>query len=67
MKNCKLINTTLAFEYSSVNADITNVIDSVFNPSSGTIRAERIAKLIVEKEQVDPAKTKIVCKDVEEN
>ncbi|EPF26043.1 hypothetical protein HMPREF1221_01546 [Treponema socranskii subsp. paredis ATCC 35535] len=63
MKNCKLINTTLAFEYSSVNADITNTIDSVFNPSSGMIRAEYIGKLIVEKDKVDPSKTKIICKE----
>ena len=29
MKDCKLINTTLAFEYSTVDAQITNTIDSV--------------------------------------
>ena len=29
MKNCKLLNTTLAFEYSTVDAEITNKIDSV--------------------------------------
>ena len=31
MKNCKLINTTLAFEYSTVDADICSKIDSVMN------------------------------------
>ena len=60
MKNCKLINTTLAFEYSTVDAQINNTIDSVFNPTSGTIKAEKIKKLIIEKDKVDPSKTKII-------
>ena len=41
-ENCKLINTTLAFEYSSVDAKIHGTIDSVLNPSSGVIRADEI-------------------------
>ena len=61
MKNCKLLNTTLAFEYSTVDAEITNKIDSVLNPSEGVIRAEEIGELIIEKDKVDPAKTRIVC------
>ena len=59
MKNCKLINTTLAFEYSSVDAKIHGTIDSVLNPSSGVIRADEIKELTVEKDKVDPSKTKI--------
>ena len=62
MKNCKLINTTLAFEYSTVDADIVGKIDSVLNPSGGVIRADSIAELTVEPDRVDPAKTKIICK-----
>ena len=42
MKDCKLINTTLAFEYSTVDAQITYKIDSVLNPTSGEIRAKSI-------------------------
>lgn len=61
MKNCKLINTTLAFEYSTVEAEITGKIDSVMNPESGTIRAESIDELILEKDKIDPGKTKIIC------
>lgn len=61
MKNCKLINTTLAFEYSTVEADITSKIDSVMNPSGGTIKAEHIDTLIIEKDKVDPSKTKIIA------
>ena len=64
MKNCKLLNTTLAFEYSSVDADITGKIDSVLNPSSGTITADEIGELILEKDKIDPEMTKIVCRGV---
>ena len=65
MKNCKLINTTLAFEYvSNADAEITTKIDSVLNPISGTISAPEIDTLIVEKDFVDPEKTKIICKAV---
>ncbi len=62
MKNCKLINTTLAFEYSSVDADITGKIDSVLNPKSGKITADEIDVLTVQKDKVDPSKTEIICK-----
>ena len=64
MVNCKLINTTLAFEYSSVDAQITSRADSVFNPASGCIKASSIGELIVEKDKVDPSKTKIICRDI---
>lgn len=63
MVNCKLINTTLAFEYSTVDADIVSTVDSVLNPSQGTIRAEHIGELILEKDKIDPQKTTIICKN----
>lgn len=63
MKNCKLINTTLAFEYSNVDADITSTIDSVLNPSSGTIKADKIKELILEKDKIDPDKTRVICRE----
>lgn len=62
MKNCRLINTTLAFEYSTVDVEITTKIDSVLNPSGGIIRAERIDELIIEPDKVNPSKTTIICK-----
>lgn len=61
MKNCKMINTTLAFEYSSVDAEISGKIDSVMNPRSGTIRADAIDELIIEKDKVDPSEIRIYC------
>lgn len=56
MKNCKLLNTTLAFEYSTIDVEITDGITSVLNPASGMIRAQSIDTLIL-----DPAETQIVC------
>ena len=63
MKNCKLLNTTLAFEYSTVEADITGRIDSILNPAGGTIIADSIGELTIKRDQVDPAKTIIQCRD----
>ncbi len=65
MKNCKLLNTTLAFEYSSVEAEIDSRIDSVLNPKSGVIKASAIGELIIEKDKVDPSKTNIICSEIE--
>lgn len=45
--NCKL-NVTLAFEYSTVDADINSKIDSVKNPNGGIIRSLGIGKLILD-------------------
>ena len=63
MKNCKLINTTLAFEYSTVDAEISSNITSVLNPTSGTIIADHIDTLILEKDRVDVTRTRLVVQD----
>lgn len=65
MKNCRLLNTTLAFEYSTVDAEIVGKVDSVLNPTSGIIRADEIGELTIEEDKVDPSKTKIICKQKE--
>lgn len=64
MKNCKLLNTTLAFEYATVDAEITSGITSVLNPTSGTIKADHIDHLIIQKDFIDPQKTKIICDNI---
>ena len=46
--NCRLVNTSLAFEYSVVDATVTGCIDSVFNPRSGRIVADRIGELTID-------------------
>ncbi len=59
MKDCKLINTTLAFEYSTVDAQITNTIDSVLNPTSGeNPREKSIENSFWKRIKIDPSKTK---------
>ena len=62
MKNCRLKNTTLAFEYSQVEAEIEGGIDSVLNPSGGSITADEIGELILEKDRINPEKIKIIYK-----
>ena len=66
MKNCRLINTTLAFEYSSCDAEIVGEIDSVLNPGSGMIRAERIKHLVIQPDMIDPERTEIICDAIDE-
>ncbi|MBP5209789.1 MAG: DUF3737 family protein [Clostridia bacterium] len=64
MENCRLINTTLAFERSRVRADIRGGIKSVFNPESGLIRADRIEHLVIQDGVIDPKKTRIDCDEI---
>ena len=65
MTGCKLIDTTLAFEYSTADAEIGSRVESVFNPAGGRISAKEIGELILEKEEIDPAKTEIICERIE--
>lgn len=58
--NCKLLNTTLSFEYSSVDAQITGKVDSVKNPLPGSIiRADAIDEIILDEEYTRPNEVKI--------
>lgn len=66
MKNCRLLNTTHAFEYSTVDAEINNTIESVLNPSGGRIRAENIKELILDDSKVDVRKTVIETQALKE-
>ena len=63
-KNLKLINCTmegcdLAFENSTVQADVHSRIDSVKNPISGEIRAAEIGEIILNAERTPVTKCKI--------
>lgn len=60
MVNCKMINTTLAFEYSSVDAKINSHIDSIMNPLSGTIEAYSIDEVIMDPTKINPEDTQII-------
>lgn len=61
MQNCKLLNTNLAFEYSTVDAQISSKIVSVKNPVSGTIKAEEIGEIIFDNDDVDKKDTTIIA------
>lgn len=64
MKNCRLINTTLAFEYSQADVEIVGAVDSVFNPKGGVIRADRIGELIMDGRKVKIDQTKIEAGEI---
>ena len=63
LKNCKLINTDLAFELSDADADVKTKIVSVKNPTSGRIKAKAIGELIMDREMIDPEKTEIITEE----
>lgn len=65
MKNCRLINTNLAFEYSRADVEIVGQVDSVFNPKGGIIRADRIGELIMDGRRVKIDQTKIEAGEIE--
>lgn len=49
MVNCKLMNTTLAFEFcKNIDADIHSHIDSITHPLSGVIKAKSIGEIIMD-------------------
>ena len=58
--NCRLVNTTRALEYSTVDAEIVGHVDSIVNPTSGKIVAGSIGKLTLDSNYVDPSKTTVI-------
>ena len=62
LRDCKLVNTDLCFEYCTVDAEVNSHIDSVKNPISGRIVAESIGEIIHEADKVDVSKTEIIVK-----
>ena len=60
--DCRLPETTLAFEYSTVDADVKGEIGSVLDPAGGVIRADSIGTLTVRERFVDPDATRIDAK-----
>ena len=55
LENCKLLNTTLSFEYSTVKAYINGQVDSIKNPVGGEISADSVGEIIFDDPAVDPA------------
>ncbi|MDK2867522.1 MAG: hypothetical protein PWP38_1837 [Clostridiales bacterium] len=63
MRNCKLLNTNLAFEYSTVDAEINSSIDSVKNPYSGRIVSRGIDEVIFDNKEMKADNTEIIIRD----
>lgn len=62
--NCKLINTSLAFEYcSNIEAEITTHVDSIKNPISGAIRVQSAGEIILDETKIRPENTKIIIEN----
>ena len=59
LEGCELTKTDLAFEYSSVDADIISTVDSVKNPLRGRIVADGFGEIILEPDRVDASATEI--------
>ena len=55
----KLLNTNLAFEYSTVDAEIDSSVISVKNPYSGRIRAKEIGEIIFDNKEMRREDTEI--------
>ena len=53
LENCKLINTELAFEYSSGVADIQSDIVSIKNPNRMELTANHIHKVMIDPKDCD--------------
>ncbi|MNJ64848.1 hypothetical protein D3C77_608300 [compost metagenome] len=66
IENGKILNTDLAFEYSSIDVEVNTIIESVKNPISGKIRAREIRTLILDDEQVNPKHTEYVLEVIGE-
>lgn len=61
LRDCRLIETNLAFEYcTDVDAEVTSSIVSVKNPYNGRIVAPHIDEIIFDDPQVDRTRTSIV-------
>lgn len=63
LKNCKLLNTNRAFEYSTVDATVDSSIDSIKNPYSGRIVAKDVGEVIFDNPEMKAENTEIITKN----
>lgn len=64
IENGKIINTDLAFEYSTVEIESTTEIVSVKNPISGKIKAPKVEELILDDDEIEKDKTQFIFEKV---
>lgn len=64
LRNCRLINTTRSFEYcTGIDADVATTIDSVVNPSEGTICAAGFGTVEQDDPSIDLDKVHLVVRE----
>ena len=64
VKDCIFMDTSLAFEYSSVDVSTKSSVKSVKNPKSGIIRAGKIEEIIIDGSLVDASKIEIITDEI---
>ena len=62
LEDCEMTGCDLAFEYTTVNADVNSVIDSVKNPISGRISALGFGEIILDENLKDGSDCELVTK-----
>lgn len=61
MINCTCKDTNLAFEYcENVNIEINSYVDSIKNPISGVIKVKEVGEIILDDDDIDHSKTRII-------
>lgn len=60
MVNCKMLDTNLAFEYSTVDVDIPGQILSIFNPRGGIIKTPLIGEVVLDPGKIDPSQLTLI-------
>ena len=60
MYHCEINNSDLILEYSkNIDVEITNEVDSIKNPYSGSIIVKGVKDLILDRKYIDPSKIKV--------
>ena len=65
--DCKLENTDLAFEYSSIEADIIGDVVSIKNPLFGYINCDSVKEIIIDENCKKPCRTQIFQRKLEKS
>ena len=60
LENCILKNTDLAFEYSTVDADIRSSVISIKNPTAGRISVNSVGEIIIDDYAIAPEDVTII-------
>lgn len=61
MYNCEVYRSDLILEYSkNIDAEISTVVDSIKNPSSGQIVVAGVKELILDRKYINPGQVKII-------